>query len=108
MALTEVVGGSQTATINTEHTLGTDTSGGNRLLGVCLTNLDYGDTVELRIYTKLRAGSTEYVAYMATYAHVQAEVNVYSVPVPANISFKATLKQTSGTGRVFEWAILGM
>jgi hypothetical protein len=108
VALTEVAGGSQAATVNTEHTLTTDTSGGNRVLAVCLTNMDYGDTVEFRIYTKVRTGSTEYLAYIATYANVQAEVNAYSVPVPANISCRATLKQTGGTGRTFEWALLGM
>lgn len=108
MALVEITGGSQTATVNTEHTLTTDTTGGTRILAVNLSNMVIGDMVELKLYTKLRAGSAEFVAYSVVFQHNQAEPNVYSVPVPANISIKPTLKQTAGTGKAFEWALLGI
>src|SRR4051794_25208090 len=108
MAITVVASGTQAATVNTEHTLATDTSGGVRVLAGDLGNLAYGDTVELRLYTKVLSGSTERQAYVATFSHVQGSPNVYSVPVPTNISCKATLKQTGGTGRSFDWALLGV
>jgi hypothetical protein len=108
MALSELGGGSQTATVGTEHTLHTETSGKVCVFVVDTANLAGGDTVELRIYTIARASGTERLAYYATYSHVQGEPMKYSVPVPANISFKATLKQTAGTGRAFVWAVLGV
>lgn len=100
--------GTQTATINTEHTLATDTSGKTSVLAVDLGNLAYGDVVELRIYTKVRSGSTERLAYYVSYSHAQGAPNVYSVPVLAMNSVKATLKQTAGTGRAFDWQLLGL
>lgn len=100
--------GTQTATVSTEHTLATDTSGKVAVLAVDLGNLVNGETVELRLYTKVLSTSTERQAYFATFSHVQGSPNVYSVPIPANISVKATLKQTAGTGRAFDWSLLGM
>ena len=107
MAMTVLGSGTQTATISTEHTLDTDTSGVATVLAVDLGNLAAGDIVELRLYTKILTGSTERLAYFAVYANVQGCPNVYSVPVPADISVKATLKQTAGTGRAFAWSLLG-
>lgn len=108
MALTEIAGGSQAATVNTEHTLTTDTSVGTKILTVDLSAMALGDLVELRIYTKLRTGSTERLAYLCSFQHVQGAPNVYSIPVPSMVSCKPTLKQTAGTGRTFEWALLGL
>jgi hypothetical protein len=100
--------GTQAATVGTEHTLATDTSNKTVVLAVDLGNMAAGDTVELRIYTKILSTSTERVAYSAVFQHAQGMPNVYSVPVPANISVKATLKQTAGTGRSFDWSLLGV
>lgn len=99
--------GSQTAIIGTEHTLGTAiTAAGIYQLVVDCTNMVAADVLELRIYTKCKSGSTERLAFYATYSNAQNELNKYSVPLPADVSFKATLKQTAGTGRVFDWNIL--
>lgn len=103
---TEVAGGSQTAVIGTEHTLATDTSNRNYVLCVDLVNLVAGDTVELRIYTIARAAGAERQAYYDLFTGVQVSPMAYSVPIPANVSCKATLKQTVGTGRAFTWALL--
>jgi len=108
MALAEVIGGSQTATISTEHTLTTQTTANTYVLVVDLLNLANGDVVELRLKTKTRTGQASQQAYYARFAHVQEDDNVYSVPVPANIEIVATLKQTAGTGRVFVWALLSL
>lgn len=103
---TAIDSGTQSATISTEHTLTTQTGGGTFVLVVDMNALVGGDTVELRIYTKCLSGGTERLAYYRLFANVQATPMKFSVPVPANISFKATLKQTAGTGRSFPWSVL--
>lgn len=106
MALAVVGSGTQTAVITTEHTLDTETGGKTYVLVVNLSNLANGDTVELRLKTKVLSGSASAIAAYATYSHAQEVDVVYSVPVPANQELIATLKQTAGTGRNFEWALL--
>jgi hypothetical protein len=108
MAVAEVVGGSQTATISTEHTLATSTTGKTYCLVVDTTNMVNGDVLELRIKTKPRTGGTSTLAYIATYANIQTAPVKYSVPIPANVEIVCTLKQTAGTGRVFIWALLSI
>lgn len=94
----------------TEQDLATSTANKNFVLAVDTANLVNGETVELRLYTKCRAGGTERLAYMATYVNAQAEPMKYSVPVPADISLRATLKQTAYvTGyKDFPWSLLSL
>lgn len=99
---------SQTATISTEHTLATITSAGTYVLAVDCANMVNGDVLELRVYTKLTASDTSQLTYYAAYKHAQGALNKLSVPVPAPIEFKATLKQTAGTGRAFIWAVYSL
>lgn len=108
MAVAEVVGGSQTATITTEHTLTTQTTPNVYVLVVDLVNLVGIEVVELRLKTKVRSGDALQQAYYARFQGVQEDDNVYSVPVPANVEIVATLKQLNGTGRVFKWALLSL
>jgi hypothetical protein len=108
MALAVIDSDTQTATLTTEHTLVTDTTGKTYVLCVDTAALVNGETLELRIYTKTLSGGTERLAYMATYVNVQQEPIKYSVPVPADISFKATLEQNGGTGRAFPWSVLSL
>lgn len=108
MAPTVIACGTQTATINTEHVLATDTTCKNYVLVVDTGNLANGDTLELRLYTKVLSGGTERLVYLAVYVNAQGEPQKYSIPVPANISLKATLKQTAGTGRDFPWSLLSL
>lgn len=106
MAVSINTDGSQTAVISTEHTLATITTAGTFVLGVDLANLVGGDVLELRIKTKLRtSGGTSRLAYIATFTNPQLELMVYSNPVPSPVEFLATLKQTAGTGRAFDWAV---
>ena len=101
--------GSQTATISTEHNLGTEiTAAGTYVLVVDTGNMAAGDVLELRIKTKAKSGGTQRQAYAVSYANAQASPNKYSVPVPVDTSFQATLKQTAGTGRAFDWNILAL
>lgn len=108
MAVTSAASGSQTATISTEHTLTTITTAGVYVLVVDMVNLANGDTVELRAKTKCKTGSTSRLAFVASYQHAQAEINKYSIPIPVDTEVVFTLKQTAGTGRVFDWNALKM
>ena len=106
MALIEESGGTQTATVTTEHTLATLTNVKTYVLVVDTSAMVAGDELELRVYTKTRSGNASQLAWIFSYAHAQEELNKYSLPVPANIEAKFTLKQTAGTSRNFIWAVL--
>lgn len=97
--------GSQTAVIDTEHTLSTVTDAGSYVLGVDVSNMVLGDKLTLRIKTKVRSSGTTRTTYIANYAHVQSTLNVLSIPVASPHEFVATLEQTAGTGRAFNWEI---
>jgi hypothetical protein len=97
--------GTQTAVITTEHTLATTTSAKTRVLVVDLTNLVAGDTVELKIKTKVLTGGSVLLAYFATYTGSVAAPVVHSLPVPGTYGATFTLKQTAGTGRNFDFEI---
>lgn len=98
--------GSQTATISTEHTLATVSSAAVLALAVDLSAMAAGDVVELRIYGKARTGDTERLLHRGSYGPIPPPVPlVMSVPIVSPHHFKATLKQTAGTGRAFPWAI---
>ena len=106
MAVTSVGSGTQTATIDTEHTLDTETTAGVYVLVVDVSNMANGDVVTLRLKTKYATGGTSRLAFEATYAHAQAMPNIYSPPVPVDTEIVATLEQTDGTGRDFYWNLL--
>lgn len=106
MALVEEASGTQTATIGTEHTLSTPTTNKTRVLVVDMNNMVSGDTLELRIKSKVLSADSNQLAYLATFVGAQTQPNLYSVPVPMNNGGQFTLKQTAGTGRAFKWAVL--
>ena len=84
-------------------TISTD---GVYILVVDTNNMVNEDIVTFRLKTKYASGGTSRLAYQATYAHVQAEPNKYSIPIPVDTELIATLEQTDGTGRSFPWNIL--
>ncbi len=108
MALTIIAENTRAAAVGSEHTLVTDTTGKTYVLVVDTSNMVNGDELELRIYTKVRTGSTERLASFGLFANVQTEPNKYSIPIPADVSFKATLKQTNGSARSFDWKVLAL
>ena len=106
MSLTVNASGTQTATVNTEHSLATSTTSGTYVFVADTVNLANGETVELRVYSKVLSGSTKHLAYYAVYTHAQGSPNKYSVPIPCTHYCEVTLKQTSGTGRSYDWELL--
>ena len=108
MTVASVGADTQTAVVDTEHTLDTETDPGVYILVVDLNELTYGDTVILRIKTKNQTGSTSRLAYEATFSNAQAEMNKYSPAIPVDTEIICTLEQTDGTGRDFDWNLLKM
>lgn len=106
MAIASTASGQQTAVIDTEHTLATETDAGTYILVVDMSNLVAGDVVTFRIKTKCKSGSSSVLAYSATYANIPATPNTYSIPVPVDTEIICTLEQTDGTGRAFDWNLL--
>lgn len=110
MAISEHTSGSQTATINTEHTLnGTspETTDGIYQLVVDLNAMALGDILELRIKEKARSGDTQRTVWTAVISHDQhADSELFMSPSLILLhGWDMTLKQTAGTGRAFPWSI---
>jgi hypothetical protein len=108
MSVTSSASGNQSATIGTEHVLADKTAAGVYTLAVDLSNMANGDITELRLYTKANSNGSLNLAYICVFCNAQNEPNVYSIPVPVDTEIKATLKQTAGTGRSYQWNLLVM
>lgn len=102
--------GTQSATVTTEHTLATLTGNKVYVLVVDTINMVGGDSLELRVKTKVLSGGTTRVMQKATYKHAQPADNIIkmSVPVPSDQEFVATLKQVTGTSRNYPWKVLSI
>jgi hypothetical protein len=107
MALAVVSSGTKTAD-GTEQDLATSTTGKTYVLVVDTGAMVKLDITELRLYTKCLSGGTERQAYYGIFSDVQGSPMKYSVPVPANISLRATLKQIAGTNRSYPWSLLSL
>lgn len=105
MGLASAASGTQTATVNTEHSLSTQTGAGVYVLIVDTVNMVNGDTVEVRLKTKALTGGAVGLAFSGSFANVQAEPLKFSIPVPSLFSIEATLKQVGGTSRAFDWQL---
>lgn len=105
MAVTEKAGGTQTATLTTEHTLATVTDAGVYQLVVDVSALALSEILTLTLKTKVRTGATSREAWRTIIQHVQAVPNVYSIPVAVTTEIVAILRQDNGTGRAFPWSL---
>ena len=104
--------GTQTATINTEHSLLSQTTAGTFVLEVDTNALANGDILELRIKKIVLVSGTERVCYIEIYYDAQDTDDLIKtslpVPVDTGIQTEFTLKQTAGTGRAFPWKVLAL
>lgn len=108
MTIAEHASGSQTATLDTEHTLNTtnpETSDGVYQMMVDLSAMANGDVTVLRIYEKARASDTARLVFSGTYAHVQAAPMAVSPSLIGLHGWSVTLEQTDGVGRSYPWSI---
>jgi hypothetical protein len=106
MALAIESSGTQTAVINTLHTLAAPTSNKTRVLRVDLGLMVAGDIVELRIQTAVLAAGTVRDQYYMTYTNAVGVAIVESVPISSDVGATFILRQTAGTGRAFPWKVL--
>jgi hypothetical protein len=115
MAVSAQATGTQTTTVTTEHTLTDIAVAGTFTLHVDLVNMAAGDTVELRLYQIVLTGGTRRCVYYQSYTDAQGGDDTYpriaiSVPISNELtdsgSLRATLKQTTGTSRNFDWKVL--
>ena len=112
MAVTIEGSGTQAASIGTEHTLLTDSDAKVFILIVDTANMALGDTLILRIKIKTLSGSTVKEVYTAVFTHAQTDEEIkVSIPVPSPghaSGFVATLQQTDGTGRSYDWSVVSV
>lgn len=106
MAVTSAASGSQTATLNTNHTLTTVTTAGVYQLVVDTALLVNGETLILTLNTKCRTGDTSRIAFRGVYRHAQGDPNKYSPALMIDAEIVAILRQEGGTGRAFPWNLL--
>lgn len=110
MSLSVAASGTQAATVTTEHTLLSTSTAGTYVLFVDLNALAAGDTIELRIKTKVLGGGTIRPAYFVTYTDARPaddKISI-SVPIPTDQGADFTLKQTAGTSRSFPWKVVAL
>ena len=101
--------GTQTATINTDHTLGTAvTTAGWYQLEVDGNAMANGDVLQLWIKElPLSGGTARIILFDAWYDAMDANNIILRLPeLGSDQSWEAHLKQSAGTGRAFPWKIL--
>lgn len=97
-----------TTTDGTEQTLATDTANHTYVFVIDTNAMVNGDTIEIKLKTKVLSGGTSRIAYYMSYSNAQGRPQKYSVPVPANIELVVTLKRTAGSDRAYPWALLSL
>lgn len=105
-SIEQVTSGTQSATLDTEHSLTTQTAAEVYVLAVNLTNMASGDITILRVKTKVLTGGSAALAFIETFSGAQTQKVAYSDPIPSAHSVECTLEQTDGTGRSYEWSLL--
>ena len=100
--------GTQTVVLNTEHTVFYTTTAGVYLYALDTKNLVGGDIVTLRLRTRLISGGTDAVSYYAMYAHTQTSALQFSIPLPVAVSVSATIQQTAGTARAYDYSVYNL
>ena len=101
-----VESGTQTATLSTEHTIGTSTGIGIYVLVVDTNEMASGDTLTIRMKTKVLSGGTMRLADEVVLTGAQAVPNKYSVPIPSDVEIFCSIEQTTGTVRAYPWKLL--
>ena len=106
MGLASMASGAQTAVINTEHSVTTQTAVGAYVFVVETTNMASSDVLHVKLKTVSKSGATAQYCYDITYTDAQTVPNKYSDVIPVDQSITAIIQQTAGTGRVFNWNLL--
>jgi hypothetical protein len=108
MAIAEHETGSQTATLDTEHTLNTtspETTDGVFQFVIDVANMARADATIIRIKEKCRSGDTQRLIHQWVLANDQADDLWVSPSLILLHGWDFTLEQTDGTGRAYPWSI---
>ena len=108
MAISEHASGTQSATVTTEHFLGTDpdnTDGAFQFV-VDMQNMVMGDSLEIRVYEAALSGdSTSPQVAVWYYYNTQADPMFMSPAFLLMHRWRFSIKQTTGASRNFKWSI---
>ncbi len=108
MAISIHASGSQTTTIGTEHTLGTDpdTTAAVVQLVLDVSALAPGDVLEVKFHEKAQdALGTQRPLLLATLRDAQVDTLWASPTFIAVNGWRFTIKQTAGASRAIPWSI---
>lgn len=94
MALADVGNGTNVCD-GTEQTVSTETAAKTYVLMADLNDIANGETLIIRIKSKVLTAGTTRQVYRADYANVQADKIVYSVPVPSLFEYIVTFEGTN-------------
>ena len=108
MPITQESSGSQTATVNTEHTLATITTNKTFVAYVDCNALAAGEYVELKVKRDARSADATRTLHTRIVSWLEAAMTPI-IKLPADSGgggeYVVTLRQLNGTGRAFPWAI---
>lgn len=108
MAISEHASGTQSATVTTEHFLGTDpdnTDGAFQFV-VDMQNMVMGDTLEIRVYEAALTGDSSSPQVECWYFYnTQVSPMFMSPALLLMHRWRFSIKQTTGTSRNFKWSI---
>lgn len=108
---TSFANGTQTAVINTEHTLASVNQVGTYVLFVDLVNMAAGDRLEIRVKKRALTGGTSRTLIKIDRDGDQnaddeaVETRPIGTYLAETDGLIFTLKQTAGTGRNFPWVV---
>lgn len=109
MALSVNSSNAQAATLNTEHTLGAAVVTANVFnLEVDVSAMTGGatpDLLEIRMYSKARSADTERQVHCWSLIGAQSNGLWVSPPLLSPETVRFTIKQLTGTGRTYPWAV---
>lgn len=108
MAATQHASGTQSATLDTEHFLGTDpdTTAGVYQFVVELNNMARADRLEIKVYEKINdSGDTARAPATWPILNEQADQQFVSPHFTFLIGWRFSIQQTDGTGRSFQWSV---
>ena len=111
MSIAIYASGSQTAVISTEHFLSSPNVAGDFALTLDLNNMAANDVLEVRAYKMAIAGGTQRLLWFHAFYGVQPDYakNALSEWITNALTdtnaLRFSIKQTFGTGRVFDWSV---
>lgn len=106
MGIISVANGTQSATIDSLHTLSSQTGVGVYVLKIDTGNMVTGDTLEISIFDKVLSGGTLRLTQFVKLVDAQDVPNWRSDAIPVDVEISVAIKQTSGTGSSFPWKLL--